>query len=107
MVNGILGDRQLRMLTVCPSFKVSLNHVADLLLSDPEYGAPHRVSTTSEPFLLIPKALHHYDENGRFPNETTPSLPPPSVKKAQAEEHEFVKAWVAEWHDEQAKKSKL
>ena len=44
------------------------------------------------------KALHHYDENGLFPNQTTAKLPPPAVKAAQAQEVEFVKAWVAEWN---------
>ncbi|KAK3709692.1 hypothetical protein LTR37_010719 [Vermiconidia calcicola] len=68
-----------------------------------KYGAPHRESTTSEPFILIPRALHHYDENGRFPNETTPRLPPPTVKKAQRDEREFVQAWVDEWHAAKAK----
>ena len=62
-------------------------------------GASHRASTTSEPFILIPKALHHYDENGRFPNETTAALPPRSIEKVQAQEVEFVKAWVADWND--------
>lgn len=77
---------------------------ANRILRIPEYGAPHRDSTTSEPFILIPKALHHYDENGRFPNETTSTLPPPSVKKAQKQEREFVQAWVHEWNE--AKKAK-
>jgi hypothetical protein len=72
-----------------------------------EYGAPHRTSTTSEPFILISKALHHYDENGRFPNETTPKLPPPAVAKTQQQEQDFVKAWVSEWNTEKARKAKL
>ena len=68
-----------------------------------EYGAPRRDSTTSEPFILIPRALHHYDENGLFPNETTARLPPKAVAKTQMEEQKFVKAWVAEWNAAKAK----
>lgn len=37
------------------------------------------------------------DENGRFPNETTPELPPPPVANAQAEIAQFVQSWLAEW----------
>ena len=50
------------------------------------------------------KALHHYDENGLFPNETTARLPPAPVKECQSEEAAFVKAWVDEWHTERRKK---
>ena len=48
---------------------------------------------------MISKALHHYDENGVFPNQTTADFPPPPVQKTHEKEVEFVKAWVAEWHD--------
>jgi hypothetical protein len=34
------------------------------------------------------------DENGLFPNETTPSLPPKPVAAAQKSEREFVQAWM-------------
>ena len=68
-----------------------------------DYGAPHRKSTTSEPFILISKALHHYDENGLFPNETTPTLPPAPVRDAQTAEVEFVNAWVDEWNSQKGK----
>ncbi|KAK0628361.1 peptidase S28 [Bombardia bombarda] len=60
-------------------------------------GLPPRVSTTSEPFILIDKAVHHWDENGLFPNETTPALPPAPVVEAQRAEAVFVKAWMVEW----------
>jgi hypothetical protein len=46
---------------------------------------------------LIEGAVHHWDENGLFPNETTKDLPPKPVKKAQREEVKFVKAWMKEW----------
>lgn len=60
-------------------------------------GLPDRVSTTSEPFILIDDAVHHWDENGLFPNETTKDLPPTPVKDAQQQEVAFVQAWVSEW----------
>jgi Serine carboxypeptidase S28 len=55
-------------------------------------------STTSEPRILIPGAVHHWDENGLLPNETTSNLPPPSIAHAQAAEAAFVKEWLKEWH---------
>lgn len=60
-------------------------------------GAPERESTTDEPFWLIPTAVHHWDENGLFDNETTATLPPQKIKDVQAEEVRFVKAWLEEW----------
>ena len=71
---------------------------------DPWRGAsPHapqakpRASTTQQPFLLIKDAVHHWDENGLFPNETTPDLPPAPIRDTQAREVEFVQAWLREW----------
>ncbi|KAL8826238.1 MAG: hypothetical protein Q9170_007477 [Blastenia crenularia] len=74
---------------------------------DPWRGAsPHsplardggnRTSTTERPFLLIAGAVHHWDENGRFPNETTATLPPGPVRAVQGEEVAFVKAWLEEF----------
>lgn len=60
-------------------------------------GLPERGSTTDEPFHLIPAAVHHWDENGLFPNETTATLPPQSIRDVQAEEVAFVQAWLEEW----------
>ncbi|KAI0431898.1 peptidase S28 [Xylaria sp. FL1042] len=60
-------------------------------------GLPIRESTTSEPYILISKAVHHWDENGLFPNETTAELPPAPVVDAQKQEATFVKAWVKEF----------
>lgn len=72
---------------------------------DPWRGAtPHapeannRTSTTDEPFILIEGAVHHWDENGLFPNETTATLPPAPVAETQMDEAAFVKAWMAEWN---------
>ncbi|KAG8528914.1 uncharacterized protein KY384_006603 [Bacidia gigantensis] len=73
---------------------------------DPWRGvSPHapqarpRESTTERPFILIADAVHHWDENGLLPNETTPDLPPKPVADAQSQEVEFVKAWLAERND--------
>lgn len=60
-------------------------------------GAKPRTSTTDRPFILIEGAVHHWDENGLFPNETTASLPPVPVKDAQMAEVEFVKSWLEDW----------
>ncbi|GAM90917.1 hypothetical protein ANO11243_089640 [Dothideomycetidae sp. 11243] len=62
-------------------------------------GAPHRISTTNMPFHLIPGGVHHWDENGVFPNQTTSSLPPTQVKQIQQEEARFVVAWVKEFQE--------
>lgn len=63
-------------------------------------GLPERESTTSEPYILIAKAVHHWDENGLFPNETTAELPPAPVADAQEKEAAFVKEWVEEFKKE-------
>ncbi|KAI1339421.1 peptidase S28 [Xylariaceae sp. FL0016] len=60
-------------------------------------GLAPRESTVSEPYILISSAVHHWDENGLFPNETTAELPPAPVKDAQAQEAEFVKEWISEF----------
>lgn len=54
-------------------------------------------STVSEPLILIQGAVHHWDENGIFPNETTAELPPAPVRNAQAQLAQSVQAWMAEW----------
>ncbi|KAI9163099.1 putative extracellular serine carboxypeptidase [Paramyrothecium foliicola] len=55
---------------------------------------PKRNSTLSEPVILIDDAVHHWDENGIFPEEETPELPPPAVKEAKAQIREFVLEWL-------------
>ncbi|EAQ89394.1 hypothetical protein CHGG_06013 [Chaetomium globosum CBS 148.51] len=76
------------------------------------YASPHRIglaereSTVSEPFILIENGVHHWDENGLFPNETRPGLPPKPVADAQEQEVRFVKAWLREWKDEHCRGGK-
>lgn len=66
-------------------------------------GVANRTSTISEPFLLIEGAVHHWDENGLFPNQTVKGkLPPPPVSEVQRQELEFVKAWMKEWEVEKS-----
>jgi hypothetical protein len=60
-------------------------------------GQPERPNTASEPFILIKGAVHHWDENGLFPNETTPDLPPQPVADTQKIEVMFVQEWMMEW----------
>ncbi|KAI1934339.1 low-affinity phosphate transporter [Ophidiomyces ophidiicola] len=62
-------------------------------------AAKPRKHTLDKPFILIKDAVHHWDENGVFPNETTPTFPPPRIQKVQAQEIEFVKKWlkVSSW----------
>ncbi|GAB1311468.1 hypothetical protein MFIFM68171_01678 [Madurella fahalii] len=67
-------------------------------------GLPERENTVSEPFILIDDAVHHWDENGLFSNETTPELPPKAVAEAQRAEVHFVKAWVKEWKKSRCRK---
>lgn len=72
-------------------------------------ATPHRIglepyppSTGSEPRLLIKGgAVHHWDENGIFKNETTPELPPQEVVEAQQFIVDFTKEWLKEWKEEQ------
>lgn len=54
-------------------------------------------STVNQPIILIAGAVHHWDENGLFPNETTPELPPPAVAHAQKEIVQAARVWIAEW----------
>ena len=60
--------------------------------------AKNRASTTEQPFILMADAVHCWDEFGRFPNETTASLPPAPVAETQREEVRFVQAWMAEFN---------
>ncbi|KAF1955060.1 hypothetical protein CC80DRAFT_493402 [Byssothecium circinans] len=57
------------------------------------YGPQTRNSTTEKPWLEITHGVHHWEENGIFENETTPTLPPPQVVYAQ----QFLKNFVIEW----------
>ena len=60
-------------------------------------GLSQRVSSVERPFLLIEGAVHHWDENGVFPNETRVGVPPEPVREVQSVEVGFVKAWMEEW----------
>ncbi|KZL74215.1 serine carboxypeptidase S28 [Colletotrichum tofieldiae] len=63
-------------------------------------GLARPESTTEEPNLVIAGgAVHHWDENGIFKNETTAELPPLPVKEAQDLEVRFVRAWLEEWKE--------
>lgn len=52
-----------------------------------------RNTSTDHPWLLISHGVHHWEENGIFPNETTPTLPPYPVVYAQ----QFLKNFVVDW----------
>lgn len=62
------------------------------------HGVRNRTSTVSEPFILIEGAVHHWDENGLFANETRdgPALPE-TIRDVQAQEISFVLEWMFEW----------
>jgi len=60
-------------------------------------GAPARYNTIDQPSYVIPGAVHHWDENGLFYNESSSSLPPSSVALMQATEINFVQAWLKQW----------
>ncbi len=61
----------------------------------PLWYPDHKQSSTEQPWLLISHAVHHWDENGLFPNETTSTLPPWQIVYAQEFEKNFVIDWVA------------
>lgn len=63
-------------------------------------NVPDRLNVTStvdQPIILIQGAVHHWDENGLFANETTADLPPAPVRDAQIEIAQAVQSWMAEW----------
>ena len=60
----------------------------------------NRTSSTQEPFLLIEGAVHHWDENGVFGNETREGVPPGPVAEVQREEVRFVREWLEEFRVE-------
>ena len=69
--------------------------------ADPwRWATPHapsaraRKSIVNKPFIQIPGAVHHWDENGLFENETTPELPPTSIRNAQKELVHAVREWL-------------
>lgn len=58
------------------------------------HAAPARSSSTDQPFELIRGAVHHWDENGVFANESESDVPPQPVIQAQLDEAAFVLAWL-------------
>ena len=62
--------------------------------------AVNRTSTPEEPWILISQAVHHWDENGVFANQTRPGFPPAPIVDTQSMELEFVKGWLAEWKNQ-------
>ena len=51
--------------------------------------------------MLIEGAVHHWDENGVFANQTVPDfLPPPPVRDAQSQILAVVREWMMEWEVE-------
>ncbi|KAF1352751.1 hypothetical protein EJ07DRAFT_135933 [Lizonia empirigonia] len=56
-----------------------------------------RQDTVEEPWHLISHGVHHWEENGIFDNETTPTLPPYQVIYAQQYLKNAVVDWLAEW----------
>ncbi|KAF1846095.1 serine peptidase-like protein [Cucurbitaria berberidis CBS 394.84] len=62
----------------------------------PLWYPEHKNTTTEQPWLLISHGVHHWEENGVFENETTPTLPPPQVVYAQ----QFLKNFVVDWLEE-------
>ena len=70
----------------------------DASMLNPNGGV--RPSTTEQPFILIDTpggAVHHWDENGLFANQTGNGLPPANITKVQDQEVAFVQAWMREW----------
>ena len=63
------------------------------------YGAHNRNNTISEPFYLIPEAVHVWDAHGVFPNQTSATFPPETITDVQNFEHEFVQEWLLEWQE--------
>ncbi|EAT91563.2 hypothetical protein SNOG_00068 [Parastagonospora nodorum SN15] len=59
-----------------------------------------RNSSTDHPWHLISHGVHHWEENGIFPNETTSLLPPAQVVYAQQFLKNFVVDWIAEWNSQ-------
>lgn len=52
-----------------------------------------RNNSVDHPWLLISHGVHHWEENGVFENETTPTFPPPQIVYAQ----QFLKNFVVDW----------
>ncbi|KYK60824.1 extracelular serine carboxypeptidase [Drechmeria coniospora] len=69
-------------------------------------GLPGRVSNSSEPFILIDPAVHHWDKNGLKADKAKLGLPPNHVVEVQAMEVDILKAWLEEFDTTRRKKHK-
>ena len=53
---------------------------------------------------MISDAVHHWDENGLFRNETVDIkgelLPPQTIRDVQSEEVKFLVEWMEQWKQE-------
>lgn len=57
-------------------------------------AAPPRANTTKSPSIVIPGAIHHWDENGIFVNESTAYVPPGIISYTQDSEAYIVRDWL-------------
>lgn len=57
----------------------------------------NRPNNTDQPLVLISGGVHHWDENGLFPNQTIATLPPAPIVQAQSKEAEIVMAWLKDF----------
>lgn len=46
---------------------------------------------------MIPRAVHHWDENSVFENQTSATFPPHRIVDTQKAEIQFVQEWMEEW----------
>lgn len=72
-------------------------------------ATPHKIgvnedrkSTTSEPFILIDYATHHWDEFDVPQSEYEPGYPPKQIVDVHNQEVAFVKAWLKEFESSKA-----
>lgn len=90
-----MGSMEGRHSTCLRVSLVASSNVEIGLTSRCRFGAQDRASTASEPFILIERAVHHWDENGV--DEPTAELPPLAVKDTQSLEQFAVEEWMQEW----------
>lgn len=61
--------------------------------------APRRNSTTERPIHIIPRGVHHYDENGLKDH----SQEPPEIRWVHDFMVDFVRSWLKEWDEQKGK----
>lgn len=102
---NITGPANTSAINAYGGYKISYSRLAFIDgQADPWKGAtvhadiaPARSNTIDQPSYVIPGAVHHWDENAVFVNETTSSVPPASVASVQQTEGSFVQAWLKQW----------